>query len=146
MKKIVLSSLVIAFCVGCFNVNAQQKNGKATFVKESHDFGTINESDGPVTYEFEFANTGTDPLVLKNVAASCGCTTPDWSREPILPGKKGHIKVTYNPQNRPGSFDKTITVSSDGNPGTQLLKINGVVVAKPQPAPQPVKADTAKKK
>ena len=152
MKKILLSSVILAFLVGCFNGNAQQKqqtqqkNGKAVFAVDSHDFGNINESDGPVTFVFEFTNAGTDPLVLKNVQASCGCTTPDWTKAPILPGKKENIKVTYNPAGRPGSFEKNITVTSDGNPETQILKIKGVVIPKPQPPVQPVKPDTTKKK
>ncbi len=158
MKKILLSSAILAFSIGCLIGNAQQnnqtqptqqaqqKNGKAVFVTEMHDFGNINESDGPVTFVFEFTNAGTDPLVLKNVQASCGCTTPDWPKGPILPGKKEHIKVTFNPSGRPGNFEKTITVTSDGNPGTQYLRIKGIVISKPQPPVQPVKTDTAKKK
>jgi len=147
MKKILFSSLIAAFLFGCMSINAQQqqqqpvkKNGSAKFVTDTHDFGNVNESGGLVSFVFEFTNVGTDPLVLKNVQASCGCTTPDWPREPILPGKKGIIKVTYNPSGRPGSFDKTITVYSDGTPDTQMLKIKGYVVTKP------AVADTMKKK
>ena len=133
MKKIFIISLITAFFVGCGFSQDQQKNGKATFVTESHDFGTIKEADGLATFVFEFTNTGTDPLILKNVQPSCGCTTPDWPKEPILPGKKSAIKVSYNPSGRPGSFEKSITVTSDGNPGTQVLKINGIVTPKPAP-------------
>ena len=144
MKKLISTTVILAFIAGCLFGQAQQKNGKAVFASESHNFGSINEIDGPVTFVFDFTNTGTDPLILKNVQASCGCTTPDWPKEPILPGKNGSIKVTYNPANRPGSFEKSITVTSDGNPGTQVLKISGTVV--PKPAPVPAKPDTAKKK
>jgi hypothetical protein len=153
MKKILLSSVIVAFFIGGISTYAQkqeqkpaQKNGKATFVTEMHDFGTINESDGLAVFVFEFTNTGTDPLVLKNVQASCGCTTPDWPKSPILPGKKGDIKVTYNPAGRPGAFEKNITVTSDGTPEIQNLKIKGVVNPKPQPLIKPVKTDTIKKK
>jgi hypothetical protein len=156
MKKILLSSVIVAFFMGSLSAYGQkqekqdkqvpQKNCKATFAVESHDFGTINESDGPVTFVFEFTNSGTDPLLLKNVQASCGCTTPDWPKDPILPGKKGIIKVTYNPAGRPDSFEKNITVTSDGNPGTQVLKIKGIVSPKPQPPMPQVKTDTVKKK
>jgi hypothetical protein len=152
MKKILLSSVIVSFFIGCISIYAQKqeqpvkKNGKATFVTEMHDFGTINESDGLAVFVFEFTNSGTDPLVLKNVQASCGCTTPNWPKEPILPGKKGEIKVTYNPAGRPGTFEKNITVTSDGNPEIQMLKIKGIVNPKPQPTVQPVKPDTLIKK
>lgn len=133
MKKIIFITAILAFFAGSLFSQDQQKNGKATFVTESHDFGAIKEADGLATFVFEFTNTGTDPLILKNVQASCGCTTPDWPKEPILPGKKGSIKVSFNPSNRPGSFEKSITVTSDGNPGSQVLKINGTVTPKPTP-------------
>ena len=139
MKHLITTTVILAFMVGCLFSQTEQKNGKAVFVSESHDFGSIKESDGPVTFVFEFTNAGTDPLILKNAQPSCGCTTPDWTKEPILPGKKGSIKVTYNPANRPGGFDKQITVTSDGNPSTQVLKIMGTVV--PKPAPEPAKTD-----
>ena len=145
MKKFFTTTVILAFIAGLTfgqtPTPPAQKNAKAVFTTESHDFGSINETDGPATFVFNFTNTGTDPLILKNVQASCGCTTPDWPKEPILPGKSGSIKVTYNPANRPGSFEKQITVTSDGNPGTQVLKINGTVVPKPAaPAPAPAPA------
>jgi hypothetical protein len=155
MKKILLTSVIVAFLFGCLSSYAQKteqkpeqkpahKNGTAKFVTDMHDFGTIQESDGLATFVFEFTNTGTDPLILKNVQASCGCTTPDWPREPILPGAKGSIKVTYNPAGRPGTFEKNITVTSDGNPESQAIKIKGVV--NPKPVVPQVKTDTIKKK
>ena len=144
MKKLITTAVILAFITGCLFGQTQQKNGKAIFVTESHDFGSINETGGPVTFVFDFTNAGTDPLILKNVQASCGCTTPDWPKEPILPGKKGSIKVTFNPSGRPGNFVKQITVTSDGNPGSQVLEIKGMVI--PKPAPVPPKPDTIKKK
>ncbi len=136
MKKFITTTMILAFIAGSLFCQTVQKKGKAVFVTESHDFGQIKEADGPATFVFDFTNEGTDPLILKNVQASCGCTTPDWPREPILPGKKGEIKVTYNPANRPGGFQKQITVTSDGDPSVQVLKINGTVIPKPAtPAP-----------
>ena len=82
-----------------------------TFDKTTHDFGKINEADGRVTTVFTFKNEGMSPLVLSNVRASCGCTTPKWTREPIEPGQIGEITVTYNPNGRPGRFQKTVTVT-----------------------------------
>ena len=104
MKKFITTAVILAFIAGCLigqtQTQTQQKNGKAVFTTDNHDFGSVKETDGPVTFAFDFTNGGTDPLILKDVHASCGCTTPDWPKEPILPGKKGSIKVTYNPANR----------------------------------------------
>lgn len=101
-----------------------------TFTKTQHDFGKINEADGRVTTIFEFKNEGMAPLVLSNVRASCGCTTPKWPREPIEPGQVGQITVTYNPNGRPGRFQKTITVTSNAAEATIRLYIKGEVIPK----------------
>jgi hypothetical protein len=98
------------------------------FGTESHDFGTIAE--GPAgEYEFEFKNTGKEPLTIETVHASCGCTTPSYSKEPIAPGKSGKIKASYNTVGRPGAFTKSITVTS--NAGTKVLTIRGTVEKAP---------------
>lgn len=101
-----------------------------TFDKTTHDFGKINEADGRVTTTFTFKNEGTTPLVLSNVRASCGCTTPKWTKEPIEPGQTGEIMVTYNPNGRPGRFQKTITVTSNSSQPTLKLYIKGEVIPK----------------
>ena len=99
------------------------------FKKEEHNFGTIPE--GPaVSFDFEFKNEGKEPIILSTVQASCGCTTPSWSKEPILPGKCSKITATYNTQGRPGNFVKTITVNS--NIGTKVVKITGNVEKAPE--------------
>ena len=102
-----------------------------TFEKTTHDFGKINEADGRVTTTFTLKNEGMTPLVLSNVRASCGCTTPRWTHEPIEPGEKGEIIVTYNPSGRPGRFQKTITVTSNATEPTTKLYIKGEVIPKP---------------
>lgn len=97
---------------------------KIQFEKTIHDFGQFVE--GTVArYEFVFTNTGDQPLILANVAASCGCTTPFWTREPVLPGKKGIINVSYNSQGRPGIFSKTITIVANTVPQYTTLVIKG---------------------
>ena len=96
--------------------------------KKVHDFGTIKEADGNVSAVFKITNKTKEPIVLTDAKASCGCTTPKWTKEPIAPGKQGQIKATYNPANRPGAFNKTITVSSNGSPSTLTLNIKGEVV------------------
>ncbi len=119
--------------VACGVVFAQQP--VITFEKTDHDFGKINEADGRVTTIFTFKNEGMEPLVLSNVRASCGCTTPTWTKTPVEPGQTGDITVTYNPNGRPGRFTKTITVTSNATNPTTKLTIRGEVIPKTQ---QPV--------
>ena len=99
------------------------------FKTDSHDFGSVEE--GPTAeFVFQFKNTGKEPLVIQRVQPSCGCTTPDWSKEPIAPGKTGMVKASYGTQGRPGHFDKTLTVFS--NAGTKVLSIKGDVAKAPE--------------
>ncbi len=102
------------------------------FAKTSHDFGKIAQGK-PVSYEFEFTNNGDAPLLLKNVKASCGCTTPFYPTEPIQPGQTSKIKATYNAAGV-GTFHKSITVTTniqepDGSDKKIILFIKGEVVA-----------------
>ena len=101
-----------------------------TFAKAEHDFGKIHEEDGRVSTVFEFKNEGMAPLVLSNVRASCGCTTPTWTKEPVEPGQTGSITVTYNPNGRPGRFQKTITITSNASEPTKKVYIKGEVIPK----------------
>jgi hypothetical protein len=105
-------------------------------VTDNHDFGTVQE--GPqAKFDFDFTNEGKEPLILQNVQASCGCTTPEWPKEPIMPGKKAKITAIYNTQGRPGPFTKTITVTSNAKTPTKTLTIRGTVEPKPaQAAPE----------
>lgn len=115
-----------------FGVKAQKTAPVMEFVSTTHDFGNLDESGGKCTHSFEFINKGTTPIILKDVRSSCGCTAPSWSRAPIAPGEKGFIKATFNPKNRPGSFNKSITVTANTNPKTTVLRIKGVVAKKPK--------------
>ena len=100
----------------------------------THDFGDIPE--GPkVTYQFSFTNTGKEPLVISNAQASCGCTSPEFPKEPILPGKKGKISVTYSTQGRVGEFSKVVYLTSnaqnpEGNSRYELFIKGNVIAAK----------------
>lgn len=111
------------------------------FDHESYDFGEIEEGT-LAEHEFEFSNTGKEPLILQNVRASCGCTTPSWPKEPILPGQKGKIKAVYNSKGRPGGFNKSITVTSNAKTATKVIYIKGTVrkaeVEKTVPEKEPV--------
>ena len=96
---------------------------------KSYDFGTINEDGGPVSCEFRFTNTGDEPLVIISANASCGCTHPEFPKQPVKPGESGVIKVTYNPLGRPGEFSKTVRVRTNASTPKRLsLNINGVVL------------------
>ena len=129
-KRIIILALISLFAVGF--ANAQTREANISFDKDVHDFGKINEADGTVKVNFGFTNTGSLPLLIKQVHASCGCTSPSWSKEPVLPGKKGFVSATYNPKNRPGPFSKTITVVSNATTANKVLSIKGDVNPKPK--------------
>ncbi len=119
---IFIFSIVFAFALA---TNAQEKAASIGFAKTVHDFGTIKEEDGKVTYDFELTNEGEAPLIINRVSSSCGCTTPVWPKEPIPPGGKGTIKATYDPKGRPGPFNKTITIFSNASASGTVLSIKG---------------------
>ena len=143
MKKTgILVAMALMMANGAFNcaiaenadpatvkAQANEKVPVLTFNEMIHDFGTFHEEEGRVTYVFNFKNTGSEDLILQKVRASCGCTTPSWSQKPVAPGDTGYIKVTYNASGRPGSFTKTITVTSNAG-ADQRLKIKGEVIPK----------------
>jgi hypothetical protein len=105
---------------------SSEAKAKIEFQKKRHDFGTIEEGV-KATVTFTFKNTGNAPLRLNSVKASCGCTTPKWSKEDIAPGEEGTITAIYNSQGRPGNFTKSITITHNGEGGTEFLTILGVV-------------------
>ena len=110
---------------------AQQNEAVITVVGETtHDFKTIKEADGAATHTFKIKNEGKAPLVITKVTTSCGCTTREYTKEPIAPGKTGEIKVTYDTANRPGPFTRTIQVYSNGSSGSYILTIKGTVEGK----------------
>lgn len=102
------------------------------FEPDRHDFGTIREADGKVSCTFTGVNRGTKPVVLLDVVASCGCTVPEYSRKPILAGDSTRIVVTYDPENRPGSFSKELAVYSSDRRKIAALTIGGTVVPRPK--------------
>jgi hypothetical protein len=119
--------LALLFFTYSNNLSGQTLNAKIDFEKLEHDFGSFKEEAGDQTYSFKFKNNGASPLILNNVRASCGCTTPEWTKEPIAPGGNGIIKVSYNPKNRPGPFNKTVTVTSNAENASVILRIKGSV-------------------
>ncbi len=125
MKRIIFILTAILLSVAA--VSAQKKQAVISAQETSFDFGNIKEADGKVSHTFKIDNNGDGPLVITRVIASCGCTTPEWTREPIAPGKSGDVKITYNPANRPGAFIKTISIYSNGKKGSFILTIKGKV-------------------
>lgn len=130
MKKQLSLALMLLFAA--MAAVAQGQKPVMTFETTDHDFGTVNEEGGPISQEFVFTNTGNAPVIISNVKASCGCTTPSWTKEPVAPGEKGTVVAQYNPNNRPGAFRKSITITSNADPGNQVLYIKGNVQPKPK--------------
>jgi hypothetical protein len=129
MKRIIGIIGFLVFTIASQTINAQPL-ADIKFERMDYSFGRIKEEGGPATYNFKFTNTGKIPLTIQGVKASCGCTTPEWSQEPIVPGKTGFIKVSYNPEQRPGIFTKSITVNANIPKGAVVLTISGDVVPK----------------
>lgn len=94
------------------------------------DFGTIHETDGPVSHTFVGRNTSDRPIVLLRVVSSCGCTVPEYSQKPILPGETARIKVTFDPANRPGIFSKNLTVFDSQRQKIAELRLRGSVIGR----------------
>lgn len=101
--------------------------GRIQFSETIYDFGEVNEQDGRISHNFKFYNAGDQPIQLSGVKASCGCTTPNWTREEVMPGDSGLITATYNPRNRPGRFKKSLRLSHNGD-GAKILYIEGKVL------------------
>lgn len=135
MKHFILSLILF---LGFSGVSFAQDGAIISFAEEKHSFGEVDE--GPkVSYEFTFTNTGTEPLILSKVKASCGCTTPSWPKDPILPGEEGTIMVTYNTANRVGAFNKSVTITSNATEATKVIYISGKVIDVPEEETMPIK-------
>jgi hypothetical protein len=104
-----------------------EKMPKITFAEKGiYDFGTLTEGD-TVEHSFAFTNTGEFPLIINNITASCGCTTPEWPREPIAPGAKSSIRVRFNSRGKMGQQNKTITVFANTDPSMTDLQFKALV-------------------
>ncbi|MDR0891862.1 MAG: DUF1573 domain-containing protein [Mediterranea sp.] len=119
MKKIILSMMLLM--VGTAFAFAQ-KAADIKFDQTTHDFGQFPESSPVVSCTFTFTNIGDAPLVIHQAVASCGCTVPEYTKEPVMPGKTGTIKVTYNGTGKyPGHFKKSITLRTSAK--TEMVRI-----------------------
>lgn len=121
--------LIIAVALIATAPSVAKKNGKASakFSEQTYDFGIVKEKGGAVSHDFIFENSGDGNLVIIDATAECGCTKPEYPDNPVAPGKKDKIKVTYNPIGRPGAFEKVVTVKTNGTPKKVRLKIKGTV-------------------
>jgi hypothetical protein len=150
MKKTILLTL-LAFCFGSLSLFAQRESPagdappaphfanasadieidlpttKAVFKTEKHDFKKIKQGE-VVSYQFKVKNTGTHPLKIYNVKPSCGCTTPDWTKEEIAPGKFGYIEVQFDSAGKRGIQKKSVTVTMNTEPQTKVLSFEGEVL------------------
>lgn len=127
MKKIILFVAMIMICVGF--ISAQNK-AEIKFDKTTHDYGTFPESN-KVSCVFTFTNIGDAPLVIHQAVASCGCTVPEYTQEPVMPGKTGTIKVTYDGTGKyPGHFKKSITLRTNAKTEMIRLFVEGDMTAK----------------
>src|SRR5258706_8475681 len=112
-----------------FSAAAQQVE-PVLFPEMSFDFGEITEEGGPADHEFTFINRTGRKVKILSVQASCGCTTPGWTKEPVAPGANGFVKASFDPKGRPGYFSKSLTVTTDFDGNSILLQIKGQVVNK----------------
>ncbi len=127
MKRLVIYILMLVMNMG-FALAQSQADIK--FDKTTHDFGAFSEKNATVTTTFTFTNVGDGPLVIHQAIASCGCTVPEYTLEPVQPGKTGTIKVTYNGKGRfPGKFKKSITVRTNAKTELVRLFIEGEMLA-----------------
>lgn len=114
-----------------FSILFASAQAEIKFDKQTHDFGAFSESSPVVTCTFTFTNTGDKPLIINQAVASCGCTVPEYTKDPIQPGQKGTIKVTYNGTGKfPGHFKKSITVRTNAKVEMTRLYIEGTMEEK----------------
>lgn len=133
MKKIALQSFWVALAVFALSFQSLAQDEAATeetisFDEESYNFGSITQGD-KVEHTFTFTNTGTEPIVIENVRASCGCTTPVKPEGPVLPGQTEELKVVFNSAGKMGMQNKAITITSNANPPRKVIYLKGEVKA-----------------
>ena len=136
MKKIFVFALSLLLAAPALTMAQQapatqmvgeKKSGAVMTPDENrYEFGTVKQGD-LVKHTFTFRNTGSEPLVISNVAASCGCTTPEYTKEPVMPGKTGKITAVFNTAGKMGQQNKTMTVNSNNGAGDVFLTLSGTI-------------------
>ena len=136
MKRIVLlTSILLATVTGFAQEEMKAKDkGEMKFEHTRHNFGVFAQDTAIVTHEFIFTNVGKSPLIIHQASASCGCTVPEYTLEPIMPGEKGKITVTYNGKGRrPGVFRKSVTIHNNGRQTPIRIYIEGEMIGDEEP-------------
>ncbi len=128
-KKEVVNSTVASDSINSA-VSSSTQSPVMSFETTEHDFGAINGTD-KVEYTFKFKNTGSSDLLISNAVGSCGCTIPEYPKEPIPAGKSGAIKVIFNPSGKSGQQQKTVTISTNTASSQELLTIKAAITSKP---------------
>ena len=148
-RAFIVIFLFIVFCIGCKPDSGNKKvdpelinnpvSATSTedtskipvfeFETENHEFGSIKEGD-VVSFDFKFRNAGKAPLIITQASASCGCTVPEYSKDPIAPGEHGFIKVTVNSEGKHGMTSKTVTLLANTTPNTKVLTISADITKK----------------
>ncbi|MBL7895075.1 MAG: DUF1573 domain-containing protein [Bacteroidia bacterium] len=145
-RKLVLITAISVLVASCANDNQEQgvstnditnsasANGEdkgslpeIKFEEEEHDFGRITQGE-KVSYAFKFKNIGKGNLIIASAAGSCGCTVPEFPKEPVLPGQEGKINVVFNSEGKSGIQEKTITVVTNCEPSTRVIRIKTDVI------------------
>ncbi len=147
MKKYILTFTAIALLASCNNNNNKQEStqqdssnqiensemgadaGAPTmkFEEEVYDFGKIKDGE-KVAYDFKFKNEGNTPLIIKDATATCGCTVPEWSKEPIAPGGSGKISVVFDSAGKSGLQDKVVTITANTVPAQTQIHLVGEII------------------
>lgn len=128
--KLIMRPILTVLSLLVFMTSTGQS--KLDFEKVDHDFGEIKEESGSAEFTFHFKNTGQESIRITGVKASCGCTTPGWTNEEVMPGDSGYVKAKYNPRNRPGKFRKSLRISTTDASSNMTLYISGFVKPKPK--------------
>lgn len=128
MKK--LGFLLTLFALALvFQANAQATGPVITFKEKSIDFGDLSQGD-KVSHTFQLTNTGTTPLIISNVAATCGCTVPSWPKEPIAPGKTAEIQVSFNSTGKMGKQNSVVRIYSNATEPIEKVSLISNVIPK----------------
>ncbi len=130
-----MTAMLLVAVAGFSQEEVKPKNkGEMKFEKTRHNFGVFAADTAVVTHEFVFTNVGKAPLIIHQANASCGCTVPEYTLEPIQPGEKGKITVTYNGKGRrPGVFRKSITIHNNGRQSPIRIYIEGEMISNEEP-------------
>ena len=136
MKKLIVFAAMICVALASFAQEEMKPRdrGEMKFEHTRHNFGVFAQDTAVVSHEFVFTNVGKAPLIIHQASASCGCTVPEYTLEPVMPGEKGKITVTYNGKGRrPGVFRKSITIHNNGKKTPIRIYIEGEMIGEELP-------------